>query len=184
MTAYIHPSSILKTVSKAKLKKYLKGLSKKELEGQMVDLYERLPQVKTFYDFVFNPKEDALVRTCKEKIHKEYFPNTRRRAKARRSVAQKHIKHFQTLGMDPGLIADVMLYNLETAQAFSAERMPNQKPFFVSMHKSFKEAVGHCAAEGLLGENRHRLERIAQNAVGQQWENAERFVLTLAELPR
>lgn len=170
-------------MSKAKLKKYLQGLHKKGLEDQVMDLYERLPEVRSFYDFVFNPKEEEKVRACKEKIHKEYFPNTRRRAKARRSVAQKHIRHFQTLGMDPGLIADVMLYNLETAQAFSAEKLPRQKAFYVSMHKSFKEAIGHCIAEGLWAENRLRLQRITQNALDQEWENADRFQRAMQELP-
>jgi hypothetical protein len=44
----------------------------------------------------------------------------------RRSVAQKYIKHFSTLGVDP-IIADVMLYNIEIAQAFSAENTIKQE---------------------------------------------------------
>jgi hypothetical protein len=44
----------------------------------------------------------------------------------RRSVAQKYIKHFSTLGVDPFIIADVMLYNIEIAQAFSAENTIKQ----------------------------------------------------------
>jgi hypothetical protein len=45
----------------------------------------------------------------------------------RRSVAQKYIKHFST-GRRPFIIAD-MLYNIEIAQAFSAENTIKQELF-------------------------------------------------------
>ncbi len=99
-------------MSKRALKKYLTELKKKELEEQLMDLYARFPVVKEYYDFIFNPKEDKMVQEAKAKISNEYFPLKRRRPKARRSVAQKYIKHFIKLGVEPHLIADVMLYNL------------------------------------------------------------------------
>ena len=61
-----------------------------------MDLYVRFPTVKAYYDFVFNPKEDKLIQEAKTKISNEYFPLKRKRPKARRSVAQKLIKHFKT----------------------------------------------------------------------------------------
>ena len=96
-------------MSKRALKKYVSNLPKKELEAQLLDLYDRFPMVKQYYDFVFNPKEDKLVQEAKTKISNEYFPVKRKRPKARRSVAQNRIKHFVKLGVDPYLIADVML---------------------------------------------------------------------------
>jgi len=41
-------------MSKRALKKYLKELDKEDLEEQIIDLYERLDEVKVFYNFVFN----------------------------------------------------------------------------------------------------------------------------------
>ncbi|OQX98965.1 MAG: hypothetical protein B6I20_10435, partial [Bacteroidetes bacterium 4572_117] len=61
-------------MSKRELKKYLQGLNKKQLEEQINDLYLWFKEVKTFYDFVFNPKEGQLLEECKFKISKEYFP--------------------------------------------------------------------------------------------------------------
>ena len=75
-------------MSRRALKKYLTGLKKPELEEQMVDLYDRFPTVKQYYDFVFNPREDKWVQEAKEKISNEYFPLKRKKARARRSVAQ------------------------------------------------------------------------------------------------
>ena len=61
-------------MSKRALKSYLSDLSKSELEEQIVELYDRLKEVKSFYDFVFNPKEDKMLNTAKFAISKEYFP--------------------------------------------------------------------------------------------------------------
>ncbi len=48
-------------MSKRDLKKYLAELSKEQLEEQIIELYEKFIPVKTYYDFVFNPKEDKLL---------------------------------------------------------------------------------------------------------------------------
>jgi len=84
-------------MSKRALKKYLAERKKKELEALFIDLYERFPVVKEYYDFVFNPKEDKLIQEAKVKISNEYFPLKRKRPKARRSVAQNYIKRFLKL---------------------------------------------------------------------------------------
>ena len=96
-------------MSKRALKSYLKTLEKDQLEEQIMELYDKFKEVKAFYNFAFNPKEDHLMEEAKFKISKEYFPLTRRRPKMRRSVAQKTIKQFKLLGVEPFLIADLML---------------------------------------------------------------------------
>jgi hypothetical protein len=53
---------------------------------------------------VFNPKEETLLQECKLKISMNIFqykrPPRNAKPKMRRSVAQKYIKHFSTLGVD------------------------------------------------------------------------------------
>jgi len=161
-------------MSKSALKKYLAEQSKKQLEAQVIDLYERFAEVKTFYDYVFNPKEDKLLEQAKIKIGKEYFPETKRRAKKRRSVAQKIIKHFKQLGVDPTLLADVMLYNIEIAQTYTAHTEIKQAAFYKSMFTSFSEALKHIAYHGLRDAYSTRIEDIVSNAEKQRWENAAR----------
>ncbi len=161
-------------MSKSALKKYVTGLKKKDLEIQVLDLYERFPQVKTYYDFVFNPKEDKLIGDAKARISREYFPIKRKRPKARRSVAQKLIKKFTTLGMDPFLLAELMLFNLETAQRYSARRKVDAT-FYKSMLRSYTEVVSHIALNGLKGEFGERMEEISAQAKAQDWDNAEAF---------
>ncbi len=161
-------------MSKRKLKKYLSELKKDALEEQLLDLYERFPLVKEYYDFIFNPKEDKLVQEAKTKISNEYFPVKRRRPKARRSVAQKFIKHFLKLGVEPHLVADIMLYNLEVAQLFAKEKnVPDA--FYKSMLNSFAEAVQFISINSLLPDFKQRIVKIYTETQEQNWQFSEGF---------
>jgi hypothetical protein len=161
-------------MSKRNLQKYIKELKRKQLEEQIIDLYQRFPVVKEYYDFAFNPKEDKLVQNAKTRISNEYFPVKRRRPKARRSVAQKFIKHFMKLGVDPHLIADVMLYNLEIAQTFSMNRnVPDA--FFKSMLNSFNEMTQYVSINGMLPEFKERIIKVYQFTQDNHWLFEEEF---------
>lgn len=162
-------------MSKRDLKKYLHELDKEQLEEQVVDLYTRFKEVKVFYDFVFNPKEDKLLEECKLKISKEYFPVSSRKAKARRSVAQKYIKHFKQLGVDAVVVADVMLYNIEIAQTYSNGKEIKQEAFYKSMLKSFEEAIEFIQSHYIVQQFDDRLAAIVDEAKTQRWYNTIHF---------
>ena len=166
-------------MSKRDLKKYLTELHKKQLEEQILELYEKFSAVKTYYDFVFNPKEETLLKECKIKISNEYFPQKNsgkaRRPKMRRSVAQKYIKHFILLGVDPFVVGDVMLYSIEIAQTFSAEKTVKQELFYKSMFNSFEQAVKFIIANGMLNEFKTRIVAITDETKQQDWFNNEEF---------
>ncbi|WPR70766.1 DUF6155 family protein [Flavobacterium sp. NG2] len=166
-------------MSKRDLKKYLSELNKEQLEAQIVELYEKFSPVKVYYDFVFNPKEDKLLQECKLKISNEYFPvkvsGRKSKPKMRRSVAQKYIKHFILLGVDPYIIVDVMLYNIEIAQAFSAENTIKQELFYKSMLNSFEQAVHFSIANGILADFKKRILAIYNEILVQKWKNQALF---------
>lgn len=166
-------------MSKRDLKKYLSELDKNQLEEQVIDLYEKFSVVKTYYDFVFNPKEESLLKECKIKISNEYFPiktsGRNSKPKMRRSVAQKYIKHFILLGVDPFIIADVMLYNIEIAQTFSADRIIKQQLFYKSIFNSFEQAVVFLIGNGILNEFKERIIKIHKQTLLQNWENETEF---------
>ena len=166
-------------MSKRDLKKYLAELNKEQLEEQIIELYEKFSPVKVYYNFVFNPKEESLLQECKLKISHEYFPikksGRRSKPKMRRSVAQKYIKHFIVLGVDPFVIADVMLYNVEIAQTFSSENAVKQDLFFKSMFNSFEQAVIFLIANGILSEFKARILAIHNQTMVQKWYNEPEF---------
>lgn len=166
-------------MSKRDLKKYLAELNKEQLEEQIIELYEKFSPVKVYYNFVFNPKEDTLLQECKLKISNEYYPlkklGRRSKPKMRRSVAQKYIKHFTLLGVDPFIIADLMLYNIEIAQTFSSEHIIKQDLFFKSMYNSFEQAVIFLIANGILNDFRTRILAIHNKTLQQKWYNEPEF---------
>ncbi|WP_269235450.1 DUF6155 family protein [Flavobacterium flavigenum] len=175
-------------MSKRDLKKYLTGLNKEQLEEQIIELYEKFSPVKVFYDFVFNPKEDKLLQESKTKISHEYFPvkkpgaRWRPKAKMRRSVAQKIIKHFISLGVDSFVIADVMLYNIEIAQTYSSGNFIKQELFYKSMLNSFEQAVNFVISNGVLSEFKPRIIAIQQETMQQKWKNKYEFEAILEKI--
>ena len=162
-------------MSKRDLKKYLNELNKEQLEEQIIELYNKFSDVKVYYDFVFNPNEDKLVREAKFKISNEYFPVKGKKSKMRRSVAQKFIKHFITLGVDVFIIADIMLYNIEIAQTFSAEKVVKQELFFKSMLTSFQQTISFLMEHGILSEFQRRVVAIKDETIQQNWVNQYEF---------
>ena len=175
-------------MSKRDLKKYLGELTKEQLEEQLIELYEKFAPVKTYYDFVFNPKEDKLLQESKTKISHEYFPvkkpgaKWRPKAKMRRSVAQKIIKHFIMLGVDPFITADIMLYNIEIAQTYSSQNFIKQELFYKSMLNSFEQAVNFIISNGILAEFKTRIEGINEIVLEQKWRNKYDFEAILDKL--
>ena len=162
-------------MSKRELRKYLNELTKKQLEEQIMDLYTRFKFVKEYYDFAFNPRENELIEQCRFQISKEYYPVGSRKAKMRRSVAQKWIKKLILLDADSSLLADVMFFNIEIALTFSGEHIIRQESFFTSMYKSFDEALHFVSEKGILTEFKGRIEKIASDTWDQKWPNRNVF---------
>lgn len=162
-------------MSKRDFKKYIRSLEKEDLEEQLLDLYNRFQDVKVYYNFVFNPNEEKLLREAKFKISKEYFPPNKRRPKARRSVAHKFIKHYLKLGMEPHALADLMFYNIEVAQSFSKGKDYITEAFQKSIFKSFEQAVNYVIDNGISGEFIDRIYKIGDEANEQKWFNTYQF---------
>ena len=163
-------------MSKRELKKFLNQLPKEQLEAQIVALYDKFIPVKTYFDFVFNPKEDQLVNDAKVKISLEYYPLKRKRPKMRRSVAQKFIKHFISLGVDDFMIADLMLYAIEIAQTYTSKKTVNSELFFKSMLSSYEQAIRFMIEKGILNEFQNRVEAIKEETIRQDWFNQYEFI--------
>jgi hypothetical protein len=167
-------------MSKRELKKYIASLTKEQMAEQFTMLYDKFKEVKAYYDFVFNPREDRMADEAKAKIANEYFPVKSKRARLRRTVAQKYIRHFLTLGVDPFVVADVMLFTIETAQQYSAKRTIRFDSFYKSILKSFEQAIQYTISNGIAADFRERLFRVADAANHQRWANRQEFTQALS----
>lgn len=162
-------------MSKRDLKKYINELNKEQLENQIIELYDKFSDVKVYYDFAFNPNEVKLIQEAKFKITNEYFPVKGKKAKMRRSVAQKFIKHFIKLGVDVTMVADVMLFTVETAQSFSSKRYIKYESFFKSIFTAYQQAVNFMIENGIINEFLDRVLEIKEEANRQKWINIYEF---------
>ena len=79
------------------------------------------------------------------------------------------------LGVDPFIIADVMLYSIEIAQTFSSEKVIKQELFYKSLLNSFEQAISFMIANGVLYEFKNRVEAIRTEAESQEWFNIFEF---------
>ena len=93
----------------------------------------------------------------------------------RRSVAQKFIKHYISIGVDVFIIVDLMLYNIEIAQTFSAEKTIKQELFFKSMLTSFQQAISFLIEHGIFNEFQSRVVAINDETNHQNWSNQHEF---------
>ncbi len=158
-------------MSKRELKKYLAELTKPQLEEQLQNMYDKFKDVKTYYDFVFNPREEKLIEAAKVKISNEYFPVKSRRPKLRRSVPQKLIKQFLVLEMDPFHLADLMLFAIEVAIKYSGKRDMKYSSFYKSIQNSISQVVQYVTDNGLAFDFKERLIKIEVEILEQNWEN-------------
>lgn len=162
-------------MSKRDLKKYLESLNKEQIAEQFLELYAKFPEVKTYYNFIFNPNEDKLLQEAKAKISAEYFPTKTKKAKLRRSTAQKIVKHFFMLGVEPHITAEVMIYNITVAQKYSAKKEMYYSSFYKSILNSFEQCVNYCISNGILAHFRSQLQAVFAEVEKQKWPNKDEF---------
>jgi hypothetical protein len=106
------------------------------------------------------------------KISSEYFPiQTGAKRKSQRCVVPPR-STLNTLVCRPFIIADVMLYNIEIAQAFSAENTIKQE-FYKSMLNSFEQAIVYMIGNGILNEFKIRIDAIHQETIVQNWKTSK-----------
>ena len=160
---------------KRDLVKYLRTLSKEQLEDQILDLYNNFKNVKTYYNFAFSPKEDELLEEFKIKVKREYYPERGKKVKKRRSVAQKYIKNFKLWGVQPDVLVEAMIYNLETSVSYYSEHPTTQIAVYNSIQKSFTELMKYVWSNGLYSNFKDRIEQILSIVRNEEWPNWIKF---------
>lgn len=163
------------TVSKRDLKKYLAQMDAQTLSDQIIELYEKFPPVKTYYDFVFKPDEHKRLGEARQKIKSEYFPEKRKRARLRLSVAHKYLKHFETLGVDAQLRAELMAFNIETALSYTSKRSVKSEAFYKSITQSFVQWLTFLDRQALIGNFLPQIQTLADECAKQQWQQSDRW---------
>lgn len=146
-------------MSKLKLKKELKSLTKEQLLEQILDLYDKNKAVKEFYDFYLNPRnEKELAEKYKKLIIKEFNVERPERSGLKFSVAKRAIADFRDLQPSPEVFADVMLTLPECACEFTFTYGDMEESFYNGAYNNFLAALKFMHKHNLLEDFKLRAE--------------------------
>lgn len=101
-------------MSKATLRKELRGMSHEQLEQIVLDAYDVRPEIKEYFEFFINPDAEKLLAKYIEKAEKEIYKQKRRRyCGARVSVVRGLVKLITSYKPGPETVIDFMTAVLE-----------------------------------------------------------------------
>ena len=103
-------------MSKAKVKLLLMSMSKEEIIGMVLEMYDARKEAKEYLEFYANPDEDGKLEEYKKIIIEEFYPSrVRQEPKTRFSVCRKAVSDYKKLKPSPNKLADLMLCYVENA---------------------------------------------------------------------
>lgn len=129
----------MKKSTKSELNKYLKEMSKVELENEVKKIYSKFKEVKNYYEIEFSQDTTEILNKYKEKIKLEYFPK-RGFGKARNRESRKVITEFKKISIFKKDVIELLLYRAEMMIEFSQQFGDIDEPFYNSLESSYEEA--------------------------------------------
>ncbi len=132
------------------VKKELNKLDKDNLINLITDLYKKNKSVKDFFDFYIEPNENELFKNYKDKVFEAFYP--KRGFGFNLKEGKKAISEFKKFGASTRLIADLMLFYVETGVKFTNDYGDINEGFYSSLEKTYVQALTLMRKENLLDE--------------------------------
>ena len=149
------------------LKKELKKFDKDKLIDLVVDLYKKNKAVKGFFDFYINPNERELFEKYRYKVFAAFYP--KRGFNYKLKDGKQAISDFKKLGASADLLADLMLFYVETGVKFTNDFGDIDESFYSSLEKAYVQALTLMRKEELLEKFADRASNIIKDADGIGW---------------
>jgi hypothetical protein len=130
------------------IKKELKKFDKDKLIDLVADLYKKNKSVKEYFDFYINPDERELFDKCRDKIFEAFYPKRGHNLKLKDGT--KAISEFKKLGTSADLVADLMLFYVETGIKFTNDFGDIYESFYSSLESTYAAALKLIEKENLL----------------------------------
>jgi len=145
------------------LKKQLATKSKEELIQEIAILYQKIPEVKEFYQLQTGDARQVAEK-YKDIIVKEFAGKGRAFPKARLSAGKKAVSDFKKLSDDPELVSDVMLTYVESVSSFNDEYSVKDEDYYTSPEDMFEVALALLKKYNLLDKFQARAQKIVKDA--------------------
>lgn len=121
------------------IKKELKKLDRNQLIDLVADLYKKNKYVKEFFDFYVSPDERELFNKYRDKVFEAFYP--KRGYNYKLKDGKQAISDFKKLGPSADLLADLMLFYVETGVKFTNDFGDIDESFYSSMEKTYVAAL-------------------------------------------
>src|SRR5215210_7150494 len=121
------------------IKRELKKLDKDKLISLITDLYKNNKSVKEFFDFYVNPNENELFKTYRDKVFEAFYP--KRGFGYKLKEGKQAISDFKKLGVSTDLLANLMLFYVETGVKFTNDYGDIDENFYSSLEKTYVQAL-------------------------------------------
>lgn len=149
------------------IKKELKKLDKNKLIDLVADLYKKNKSVKEFFDFYVNPDERELFNKYRDKVVEAFFP--RRGYNVKLKDGKQAISDFKKLGPSTDLLADLILFYVETGVKFTKDFGDIDEGFYSSLTTTYVKALTLMKKENLLDKFADRAAKVVSDTRGIGW---------------
>lgn len=100
------------------LKKILDEMTEEELKQEILKLYNKLPQVKDFYnqDLMTEEERQVVLKGYKDKIHKQFWTSGGNpRGMINNTTIKGIVTDYEKIALFPYDVIDLMIYRVEVA---------------------------------------------------------------------
>ena len=149
------------------IKQELRKLDKEKVISLVSELYKNNQSVKEYVDFYINPKENELFDKYRNKVFEAFYP--KRGYDFKLKEGKKAISEFKKLRPSSLLIADLMLFYVETGVKFTNEFGDISESFYSSLETTYGAALKLMEKENLLVELKDRAEEIVNDTCNIGW---------------
>ncbi len=149
------------------IKKELKKLDKDKIIDIVSDLYKKNKSVKEFFDFYVNPDEKELFNKYRDKVFEAFYP--RRGYKFKLKDGKQAISDFKKLDPSADLLAELMLFYVETGVKFTNDFGDIDEGFYSSMGTTYVAALKIMKKENLLDKFADRAGKIVNDTSEFGW---------------
>jgi Family of unknown function (DUF6155) len=149
------------------LKKELIKLDKDKLIVLISDLYKSNKAAKEYLDFYANPNENDLFEKYRDKVYEAFYP--KRGYSLKLSEGKKAISDFKKMSTSALLVADLMLFYVETGVQFTNEYGDIGESFYNSLQSVYSQSLMLMNKENLLSEFEDRASKILEETEGVGW---------------
>lgn len=149
------------------IKKELKKLDKDKLIDLVAELYKKNKSVKEFFDFYVNPNERELFEKYRDKVFEAFYP--KRGFNYKLKDGKQAISDFKKLGTSTELLADLMLFYVETGVKFTNDFGDINESFNKSLATTFVDSLMLMSKENHLDKFEERVGNVVDDSSEIGW---------------